>query len=278
MDVTIEQRKSARLSLFTTTHNLLYFVPVFNTELLKNRMDECEQIVFNSSKTNVNMYNATIKSILFSLHIQATTDFKTLNAYLWYYGLCTLNQILKSEMKEIDNREFQRRVFAKLIFSIGSDNYASVATELEKECYNFSIVRCTECEELQLRSWSHGPFKDIYFTKCGYVCSLLIKESYKNQYDFEFVVSRILNNTILPKNIVNKHIDHICPAIFEGEHKTIDLRNNQTVEEKPSIMFKCPHCGERNCTYQTVQKRAADEAPDYKCFCLSCKKKFNGRN
>jgi DNA-directed RNA polymerase subunit M/transcription elongation factor TFIIS len=91
-------------------------------------------------------------------------------------------------------------------------------------------------------------------------------------------VPKLLDGTIKPEALGDMTSEALCPQATAAERADIAKRATQRVETKESTLFRCPHCGERRCSYQQVQRRSLDESPDYLCMCLSCNRRFNGRS
>ncbi len=182
------------------------------------------------------------------------------------------NEISCDEIFQQDSRKIIKRLFAKLLVSHKLDKEWIIkkVIQLEKSCYNYSIIVSKECENPPVRSWNNLIFTNIYSTRCGIVASLI---DIKSKFSAVFIDK--LKNGLVIDNMTEKEL---CPESMIEEKMDIERRNAQVVPEKVSNLFKCPHCKERKCTYKEVQKRCLDEAPDYLCYCLNCNHRFTGRS
>lgn len=146
----------------------------------------------------------------------------------------------------------------------------NTATEIEKSCFNATISNCRNSDEPPPRNWESDLFVEIYYSsRCGTILRLLSPNSLSSIEYGPILVNKLLSNKILPSNVGFMDENIICPESQEVEKINIQKRLNQKIEEKYSDLYTCPSCKQRKCIYNTVQRRALDEAPDIICKCLN---------
>jgi hypothetical protein len=190
-------------------------------------------------------------------------------------------------------REQIRRLFAQTLqraapaFAGDDALAATTAREIETTCYNDAVRTCKTSEEPPRRHWDSPPFVDIYSTRCGALVGLLDPDSSTCRAFGGGLVRRLLAAIGAPggegaaplaaRALSGVPERELCPEATAAERAEIAARSAQRVDEKVSILFRCPHCGARRCTYTEVQRRSLDEAADNICFCLECNRRFSGR-
>lgn len=193
-----------------------------------------------------------------------------------------VSRALESQGAPLDHREVIRRLFVKALmrepaYARDRAGALAVARAAELSCYNASVRTSKESEEPPRRQWDSAPFVDIYSTRCGTIAALLDPDSASCQEYGPVLVGRLLSGELSPDQLGDMTEKELCPQATAAERAEIERRSGQTIQEKESIMFRCPHCGVRRCTYREVQRRSLDEAPDYLCHCLNCDRDFTGR-
>ena len=155
-----------------------------------------------------------------------------------------------------------------------------ISIELEKSCYNLVIKTCTFSKKAPKKTWSNNYFMTLYSTKCGSILSLLGKDSETaiNYPDFhlKFIKEMKDYENFDFDKMVSQDFATVCKDSIEKEQEEINIRRAQKVKLATSTLFKCPKCKKKNCSYEVVQLRSLDEAPDYKCTCFECGNTFKG--
>ncbi len=216
-------------------------------------------------------------------------------------GRVTVDQAVKISAEladgetEEDPRELIRRLFIRLLLK-GSVHFAQnrslaadTAHAIEISCYNQTIKLSKESEEPPRRLWTSSSFTDIYSTRCGIIAGLLDPSSTSCRAYGPTLVMRLLAGLgitavedgmtpLRPEDLGRLGSKELCPKSIREEAAEIERRVNQKVVEKESRLFSCPYCNERRCTYTEVQRRSLDEAPDYLCLCLCCRRRFTGKH
>ena len=157
-------------------------------------------------------------------------------------------------------------------------NYAVI---IEKSCYNNVIKRCEISSDAYIRTWDEdqdiGILSYMYSARCGTVVVNLDPQSTVcKKRGGSQLLENLACRKIDPSDIGNMSSTELCPEATEWERKEIEKRNKQKTQGKTSKLYRCTHCGARNCTYVEVQRRAIDEAADIDCICISCGLAFIG--
>jgi DNA-directed RNA polymerase subunit M/transcription elongation factor TFIIS len=159
----------------------------------------------------------------------------------------------------------------------GSAQLLQLAGEIETACYNAVIRQCKQSENPPRRQWNSPVFVDAYSTRCGTVQRVLRTDTEPSMRYGARVAEALIAGRLAPATLGELTERDLCPNATIAERAEIAHRMSQRIAKKESIMFKCPHCHDRRCTYEQVQRRALDEAPDFNCVCLGCGRAFNGR-
>jgi DNA-directed RNA polymerase subunit M/transcription elongation factor TFIIS len=202
---------------------------------------------------------------------------------------------------EPDPRETIRRLFVRTLmraapaFARERERALEAARAIEVSCFNAAVRASKESEEPPRRQWCSPAFVDIYSTRCGTITALLDPASTASRaYPAAPLAERLLLSCfgetlggpgeglspLRPDDLGDLTEKELCPQATAAERAEIAKRSVQKIVEKESNLFRCPHCTERRCTYQEVQRRSLDEAPDYFCRCLNpkCGRRFTGRS
>jgi DNA-directed RNA polymerase subunit M/transcription elongation factor TFIIS len=208
-------------------------------------------------------------------------------------GKITADEVVKDALTEHDehprdviHRMFILSLYKSMPFAKDKQLTIDVAKQIETSCYNAVVKISKDINESS--QWESEHFIDIYSTRCGTINSLLDCDSLTCRQYGNNLVQQIakfiggatdkLQNSLDPTTVGELTANELCPAACATERAEINKRLEQKIERKISKLFKCHHCGARECTYREVQRRALDEAPDYICVCLKCGRGFQGRS
>lgn len=188
-------------------------------------------------------------------------------------------------------RDIMRRQFATSLETAAAAVAAAVdreclreiAAALEKGCYNRAIVSCRDSENPPHRSWETPAFVDVYSGRCGTLLRLLDPDSQPCREFGAVLIARLLAAPGAPERLTPDEAAvaseaEICPQATEKERAEIASRQASRLAVKSSALFRCPRCGDRNCTYVQEQGRSSDEMADHLCVCQSCKQKWRERS
>jgi DNA-directed RNA polymerase subunit M/transcription elongation factor TFIIS len=184
-----------------------------------------------------------------------------------------------------DQRETTRWLFVRVLLAAGAayEGERAAALEaaraIEAACFNAAVRAGRESEDPSRRSWDSPPFVSVYSSRCGLVACQLDPASQPCQRYGATLGQRLRAGEVAPEELGTLASKELCPEATAEERALLARRAAQRIEEKESNLFRCPHCGERRCTYVQIQIRSADEPPDYFCTCKneSCRRKFKGR-
>lgn len=238
-------------------------------------------------------YIATVRAVCRVLPMQIGQFPDEITAILLHSGRMTAANVVETGLsppEEPEPREVIRRLFLKTLIgaspAFASDRHRALETArmIELSCFNAAVRASKESENPPRRQWDSPAFVDIYSTRCGTIAAHLNPASAPSQaYKGEVrLIDRLLGESgghLSPEDLGDLSEKDLCPAATAKERAEISMRAEQKVVEKESNLFRCPHCGERRCTYIEVQRRSLDEVPDYPCRCLNpaCKRRFMGR-
>jgi DNA-directed RNA polymerase subunit M/transcription elongation factor TFIIS len=255
-----------------------------------------ERAVYNNSVKEIRQnpkivhrqfYAETVWIINSSLDAQIGTFPDDILGLMYLNNSLTATDTVLTSLKGIsqpDPREIMRRMFTRVLmdaleeYMLNRTLALETARDIEVSCYNASVRISKESEDPPRRQWDSLPFIDIYGTRCGTISVLLDPLSTACQAYGATLAPHILDGTIALSEIGNMTAKELCPQSSALEQAEINKRVIQKVQMKESSLFKCPNCNARRCTYQEVQRRSLDEAPDYLCLCLSCNRRFTGRS
>jgi len=232
-------------------------------------------------------YAAAVRAVNLALGTQVGPYPDDVLGLMYLRGDLAADALVAASLKEApppDPRETVRRMFVRTLMS-ALESYAldrelalETARDIEVSCYNAAVRTSKESEDPPRRQWDSPAFVDIYGTRCGTINGLLDPSSSACRAYGATLVTRLFDGAATPATLGDMTSKELCPQATAAERAEIDKRAVQKVQMKESTLFRCPHCNERRCTYQEVQRRSLDEAPDYLCRCLSCNRRFTGRS
>lgn len=121
-----------------------------------------------------------------------------------------------------------------------------------------------------VRNWKNPRFVRIYTNHARTVVNNLDKSSYLENSK---LISRLVEGEFLPHDVAFMRPEDKNPDQWK---ETIDnkmKKDERVFEEKPAAMttqFKCGKCKKRECIYQELQLRSADEPMTLFITCLNC--------
>ncbi len=179
--------------------------------------------------------------------------------------------------REVIRRMLLRSLLMTPAYAADRELALGDAAKIEQGCYNAAVRTSKGAEDPPRRQWDSEGFVSIYSDRCGAINGLLDPTTEANRLYSANVIPRLLSGELSPESLGGMCVRDLCPRATEAERAEIAHRQSQKVVMKESTLFMCPFCKERRSEYETVQRRALDEAPDYLCSCLSCGKRFTGR-
>jgi transcription elongation factor S-II len=143
-----------------------------------------------------------------------------------------------------------------------------VSKDIEIGIYNNSISYSEK--NRVVRNWKNGRFRRIYLNKARSVISNLKEDSYIENIKLK---QRLLEKEFLPHEISDMRPEDMFPEAWRAIIDDKMKRDEHVFEEKPAAMttqFKCGKCKKRECIYQELQLRSADEPMTLFITCLNC--------
>lgn len=166
---------------------------------------------------------------------------------------------------------------------MASDNIRKIVIDKIKQVAEFDDVNCTNleigiynwCIEFAqkhkiVKNWKNPRFMNLYKDKARSVVANLDKNSYVGN---ERLLERLKEREFLPQELPFMSPEFVFP---ERWREIMDNKMRQDmliIEEKPAAMtseFKCGKCKKRECVYQELQVRSADEPMTLFITCLNC--------
>jgi DNA-directed RNA polymerase subunit M/transcription elongation factor TFIIS len=143
-----------------------------------------------------------------------------------------------------------------------------VADDIEIGIYNW----CIEFAEKNNipRNWKNIRFQSLYKDKAISVLSNIDKESY---IDNSRLIDRMKDEEFEPHELPFMSRETIFPERWRLLIDNKMKKDMHVIEEKPTAMtseFRCGKCKKRECVYQELQVRSADEPMTLFITCLNC--------
>lgn len=155
-----------------------------------------------------------------------------------------------------------------------SEEVIRIVDVIEQSCYSYTHTEIMNYPSNSNCKWNNSIFASIYSCKMSSIISLFSLTSV-TQEDYKIDTNRILSMDLTQLAYMSD-ID-LCPESTEEERRIIELRQSQTIQRKTSILYQCPKCHIRKCTYVQQQLRSLDEPATYICTCVNCGTTFVGK-
>jgi DNA-directed RNA polymerase subunit M/transcription elongation factor TFIIS len=146
------------------------------------------------------------------------------------------------------------------------------AKDAEIGIYNWCIDYAEK--ENIIRNWKNPRFQQLYKDKAVSVIVNLDKDSYVNNVR---LLDRLNEGEFLPHELAYLQRENICPERWRVLLDNKMKKDMHVIEEKPAAMtneFRCGKCKKRECVYQELQVRSADEPMTLFITCLNCGNKW----
>ena len=143
-----------------------------------------------------------------------------------------------------------------------------LAKDLELGIFNWSLEQADVFRVP--KSWVSHKFTAIYGAKARSVIMNLDASSYVGNTD---LIKRVLAGEVVPHAIPFMKPQEMFP---ERWREVVDLKvqkDEYAITVKPVAMtdqFRCKRCKKRECVYQELQLRSADEPATIIITCISC--------
>lgn len=166
-----------------------------------------------------------------------------------------------------------RQLFLSDLASKFPDISAKAAEDLEKGVFNWCIDQCVGYKIA--RNWKNPRFVHLYKDKARSIMCNLDDKSYVGN-------NRLIVRLTKEKEFPPHDLPYMKPENLYPEQwaKILDNKMKKDMhifEAKPVAMtdeFKCGKCKKRECVYQELQVRSADEPMTIFITCLNCGHKW----
>ena len=148
----------------------------------------------------------------------------------------------------------------------------AVAKDIEIGVYNWCIDY-SEKENI-VRNWKNIRFKHLYRDKAVSIIVNLNKDSYVNN---PRLMERLKEEEFMPHEIAYMPRENVYPERWRVLLDNKMKKDLHVIEEKPAAMtneVRCGKCKKRECVYQELQVRSADEPMTLFITCLNCGNKW----
>jgi DNA-directed RNA polymerase subunit M/transcription elongation factor TFIIS len=146
------------------------------------------------------------------------------------------------------------------------------AKDLEIGLFNWCI-RESEVHKI-VKNWKNPRFALIYRDKAASLLSNLNPKSYIGNTR---LIERLNEKEFLPHELPFMQPQNIFPELWSDLLDSQMKKTLHILEEKPVAMtteFKCGKCKKRECVYQQLQVRSADEPMTIFITCTNCGNKW----
>ena len=144
--------------------------------------------------------------------------------------------------------------------------------DLEIGVFNWCIEKC---DTLKIaKNWKNPKFVSLYKEKAISVAANILPDSYVGN---SRLVKRLEEKEFKPHDIPFMKPQNVYPEKWAETLDTKMKKDMRVFEEKPVAMtneYKCGKCKKRECIYQELQVRSADEPMTLFFTCLNCGHKW----
>lgn len=140
------------------------------------------------------------------------------------------------------------------------------------ECGVFSEALRLASHKGIARSWKAPRFGRLYRNLATCLLANLEGASAPDVQNMRFL-GRLIDGEFLPEQAAAMSAVQMFPELWKDVVDESMRMNERVVDEKPEAMttqFKCGKCKKRECIYQEVQLRSADEPMTLFITCLNC--------
>lgn len=165
-----------------------------------------------------------------------------------------------------------RQLFLADIVKEHPDISTKVAEDLERGIFNWCIDQCVGYKIA--RNWKNTRFVHLYKDKARSILNNLDEKGYVGN---SRLYTRLLEKEFAPHDIPYMKPENLYPEQWETILDNKMKKDMHIFEAKPVAMtdeFKCGKCKKRECVYQELQVRSADEPMTIFITCLNCGHKW----
>ncbi|PNH00201.1 Transcription elongation factor S-II [Tetrabaena socialis] len=142
------------------------------------------------------------------------------------------------------------------------------AIDLETGIYNWSLQQADAFRVP--KTWTNAKFLNIYCSKTTAILANLDPDSYVGNRE---LLQRVLANRVKPHDLPFMKPQELFPERWRELVELKVQKDEYATTVKPVAMtdqFKCKRCKKRECVYQELQLRSADEPATIIIICISC--------
>jgi transcription elongation factor S-II len=142
------------------------------------------------------------------------------------------------------------------------------ARDLEVGVYNFALNQASSLKVP--KTWSSPRFVALYSAKARSILANIDATSYVNNRG---LLEKIRTTQIAPHELSAMSAQELHPERWRELVELKRKRDEYVTTAKPVAMtneFRCKHCKKRECIYQELQLRSADEPATIIVTCVSC--------
>ena len=161
---------------------------------------------------------------------------------------------------ENEYRSLARRILTEHVGDRLSD---ALVERVECGIYNASLDDARE--QKIICAWRNRDFVRTYANVCKSVVHNLVSEGR--------LLTRLLDSEFAPESVAKMSPQAMQPELWKEMIDRTQWKNEHVIEERPAAMtdsFKCGKCKKRECIYQELQLRSADEPMTIFITCLNC--------
>lgn len=164
------------------------------------------------------------------------------------------------------DQEIRRSFFDKCRACTGFDD--AMVIDIEKGLFNWSLNQA-DTFKIQ-KTWTNQKFEKIYLAK---MASLLFNLDSSSYVENKTLIDRVRDGRLQPHELAFLRPSEMFPERWQDVVNLKVQREEYAINVKPVAMtdqFRCDRCKKRECVYQEIQLRSADEPATIIITCNSC--------
>jgi DNA-directed RNA polymerase subunit M/transcription elongation factor TFIIS len=137
---------------------------------------------------------------------------------------------------------------------------------IERGIFNWTVDYCSS--KGIVKNWRNAKFRSLYLSKARGIIANLSPTAYINNTR---LLVRLLENEFAANELAYMKPENMFPEVWKNVIDLKMLRDQYC--EKPEAMtdqYRCGRCKKRECVYQEIQLRSADEPMSLFITCLNC--------
>ena len=146
---------------------------------------------------------------------------------------------------------------------LAQDKQSNIINRIERECVNKTVKSCMNdgipCV------WNGAMFIARYSSECYKILLHIDSPEYKTT-----LVDKLISGEIDGVDLPNMTSHELCPESSKEILLRIEMRKDQSIEQKVSKAHYCKKCGGNETTMNKYQGCAADEDVNISLKCIQC--------